>query len=181
MCCIVRLSFIIHYIFQCAQLPFVLFTRAIDSGTSLFVLANCQLGSLGSSFLQQVINPPKTMTLSMFIQWHSIPTPSPTNECVGRGRETVRFLPLTLLLEQLATFIDGAMSRGRTADCVSFSGRQIPTLRDPTEWPIDDLGMRLKSLKTGLSSSRILRFEVTGFVFFSVWHQHYTDATWIPL
>lgn len=146
MCCIVRLSFIIHYIFQCAQLPFVLFTRAIDSGTSLFVLANCQLGSLGSSFLQQVINPPKNndtvnvhpMTFnpcSVLISPNTPnhPTPSPTNECVGSGRETVRFRPLTLLLEQLATFIDGAVSRGRTADCVSFSGRQIPTLRDPTE------------------------------------------------
>lgn len=64
------------------------------------------------------------------------PTPSPTNECVGIGRETVRFLPLTLLLEQLATFIDGAVSRGRTADCVSFSGRQIPTSNRMTDrWP----------------------------------------------
>lgn len=106
------------------QLPFVLFARAIDSGTSLFVLANCQLGSLGSSFLQQVINPPKNndtvnvhpMTFnpcSIFISPNTPnhPTPSPTNVCVCRGRETVRFLPLTLLLEQLATFIDGAVSR----------------------------------------------------------------------
>lgn len=178
------------------QLPFVLFARAIDSGTSLFVLANCQLGSLGSSFLQQVINPPKNndtvnvhpMTFnpcSIFISPNTPnhPTPSPTNVCVCRGRETVRFLPLTLLLEQLATFIDGAVSRDEQLIVSNSQDVKYQTLRDPspTKWPVDDPGMRLKSLRTRLSSSRILRFEAAGFVFFSVWHQHYTDATWIPL
>ena len=199
MCWIVGLSFIIHYSFQCAQLPVVLFTRASQGLVCLF-------GELSVSHVHRSLTRPRpehwnctpaqfsvrgllgnSCPLSWFIQWRSVLVPfsflqiHPTTQhpvqpmtVWSAAVKTIRCLPLTVVLEQLAAFIDDPVSRGRTDDCVLFSGRQILTLRDPplTEWPINDLGMRLKSQ---LSLSRILRF-----LFFSVWHQLYTDATCNP-